>query len=33
MGAGKATHYHGTSRDLVKYKPSAFRVWSSKTNA
>ncbi|CUX13700.1 cell wall hydrolase [Agrobacterium fabrum] len=26
MGAGKATHYHGTSRDLVKYKPSAFRV-------
>jgi hypothetical protein len=26
MGAGKATHYHGTSRDLVKYKPGAFRV-------
>ncbi|TBE77231.1 hypothetical protein ELH01_08220 [Rhizobium ruizarguesonis] len=26
MGAGKATHYHGTSRDLEKYKPGAFRV-------
>ncbi|TCU13738.1 cell wall hydrolase [Rhizobium sullae] len=26
MGAGKATHYHGTSADLMKYKPDSFSV-------
>ncbi len=26
MGAGKATHYHGTSADLEKYKPGSFGI-------